>query len=175
MKKRFTIFTVLSIVSAVFTIIFTSYFCSLTAVNTQFAENVDEMIVDGTDFTPVLKTGAFFLDLFMNSMLPMIMYILFFIVITLLNIALFGFYRIFGLRGELNMSGGELGLIRRAYIIFSVLSAVITLVIALCCILFGTMTANCLFALLFCWQYPLFVWAFCLRKLKRSLSAEISA
>lgn len=175
MKKRFAIFTVLSIVSAVFTIIFTSCFCSLTAVNTQFAENVDEMIVDGTDFTPVLKTGAFFLDLFMNSMLPVIMYILFFIVITLLNIALFGFYRMFGLRGELGVSCSEFRLTRRAYIIFSAASAATTLVIALCCILFGTMAANCLFALLFCWQYPLFAWTFCLRKLKKSLANEISA
>lgn len=169
MKKRFVIFVVLTIVSAAFTVIFSLSVCGLSAVGTDFADNVDEMIVDGTDFTPVLKTGAFFLDIFMNEMLPVLMFILFFIVTLLLNLALFGFYRLFGLRGGLEVDIEELRLTRRFFVISALSAAVAAAVISLCCVLFAGASAYCFLSLLLCWQYPLFAWLFCLRRLKKSV------
>lgn len=168
MKKRIIIFSVLTAVSVVFTAIFSLSVCGLSAVKTDFADNVDEMIVDGTDFTPVIETGAFFLDLFMNEVLPVLMYIVFFVVTTLLDLALFGFYRLFGLR-EPDADEAELRLTRRILVISAISAAAAAAVIALCGVLFGGSSAFCFLDLLLCWQYPLFAWVFCLGKLKKSL------
>ena len=159
----------LTAVSVAFTIIFSLGVCGLTAVKADFADNVDEMIVDGTDFTPVLETGALFLDIFMNDVLPVLMYIVFFIVTTLLNLALFGFYRLFGLRGELDAGAEELRLTRIVFVISALTAAALSAVISLCGVLFGGSSAYCFLSLLLCWQYPLFAWLFCLRKLKKSV------
>ena len=159
----------LTAVSVAFTIIFSLSVCGLTAVKADFSDNVDEMIVDGTDFTPVLETGALFLDIFMNDVLPVLMYIVFFIVTTLLNLALFGFYRLFGLRGELDAGAEELRLTRIVFVISALTAAALSAVISLCGVLFGGSSAYCFLSLLLCWQYPLFAWLFCLRKLKKSV------
>lgn len=171
MKKRLVIFVLLTVVSLAFTIIFSLSVCGLSSVRTDFADNVDEMIVDGTDFTPVLKTGAFFLDIFMNEMLPVLMFVLFFIVTILLNLALFGFYRLLGLRGELEIGAEELRLTRRFFVIAALSAAAVTAVVSLCCVLFAGASAYCFFDLLLCWQYPLFSWLFCLRRLKKCVHA----
>ncbi len=172
MKKRFVIFAVLTVISAVFTITFSLGGCGLTAVQTDFVNDVDNSnnMVDGTDFTPVFKTGAFFLDLFMNEILPVLMLIVFFIVTTLLNLALFGFYRLFGLRGELEAGTEELRLTRKFYIISALALTAITVIITLCGVAFGGSSAYCFFDLLLCWQYPLFAWLFCLRRLKKCVT-----
>lgn len=167
MKKRFVIFVVLTLISVTFTVIFSLNVCGLTAVKADFADNVDEMIVDGTDFTPIIKTGASLLDIFINEMLPVLMYILFFIVTTLLNLALFGFYRLFGLHGEIEAGAEELRLTRKFFVISALAAAALSAVISLCGVLFGGSSAYCFFSLLLCWQYPLFAWLFCLRKLKK--------
>lgn len=172
MKKRFAIFIALTVVSAAFTIIFSLSVGGFASVRTDFADDVDEMIVDGTDFTPVLKTGAFFLDMFMNEMLPVLMFILFFIVTILLNLALFGFYRLFGLRGEIEFGAEELRPTRRFFVISALTVTVVSAVISLCFVLFAGASAYCFFSLLLCWQYPLFAWLFCLRKLKRCVNAR---
>lgn len=169
MKKRFVIFVALTVISVTFTVIFSLSVCGLTAAKADFADNVDEMIVDGTDFTPVLKTGALFLDIFMNDVLPVLMYIVFFIVTTLLNLALFGFYRLLGLRGELDAGTEELRLTRKLFVISALAAAAVSAVISLCGVLFCGSSAYCFLSLLLCWQYPLFAWLFCLRKLKKSV------
>ena len=167
MKKRFVIFIVLSVISVTFTIIFSLSVCGLAAVNADFADNVDEMIVDGTDFTPIMKTGAVLLDVFLNEMLPVLMYIVFFIVTILLNLALFGFYRLFGLHGELLINNEEFRLTRKFFIISAAAAAVLSAIISVCSVVFGNSSTFCFFNLLLCWQYPLFAWLFCLCKLKK--------
>lgn len=168
MKKRLIIFAVLSAVSILFTVIFTFGVCGLAAVNTEFADNVDEMYIDGTDFTPVFQAGASLLDLFLSDILPVLMYIVFFIVVTLLNLALFGFYRLFGLNGEFTADAEELRLTYKLLLISSLAAAGVVLIISVFRILLGGSSPYCLFNLLFCWQHPLFAWAFCFRKLKKS-------
>lgn len=168
MKKRFTIFVVLSAISILFTLIFAYAVCGLAAVRTDFAENVDEMYIDGTDFTPIFKTGAVFLDIFMSDILPVLMYIVFFVVMTLLDLALFGFFRLFGLNGEFIADAEELRLTYKLLLISSLAAAAVTLIISVLWILLSGASQYCLFNLLFCWQHPLFAWAFCFRKLKKS-------
>ena len=171
MKKRFVIFIVLTAVSVTFTIIFSLGVCGLSAIQTDFADEVGtDNMVDGTDLTPVLKTGALFLDLFMNNVLPVLMYIVFFIAATLLNLAMFGFYRLFGLR-EITTDAEELRLTHKFFVISSLTAAALTAVISLCGVLFGGSSAYCFFNLLLCWQYPLFAWLFCLRRLKKCIAA----
>ena len=169
MKKRFVIFILLTVISVTFTIIFSLSVCGLTAAKAAFADNVDEMIVDGTDFTPVLKTGALFLDIFMNDVLPVLMYIVFFIATTLLNLALFGFYRRLAVRGEIDAGTNELRLTRMLCVISALTAAAVSAAISLFGVLYFSSSAYCFFSLLLCWQFPLFAWLFCLRKLKKSV------
>ena len=174
MNKRFVIFVVMAVVSITFTVIFSLSVCGLTAVEADFADNVDEIIVDGTDFTPIMKTGALLLDVFLNELLPVLMYIVFFIVTILLNLALFGFYRLFGLRGELLIDNEEFLFTRKFFIISAAAAALLSAIISVCSVIFGNSSAFCFFNLLLCWQYPLFSWLFCLRKLKKSLPSKES-
>ncbi|GEM_PF-6094836 len=172
MKKRFVIFAVLTVISAAFTVIFSLSFCGLTSVKSDFANNVDEMIVDGTDFTPIMKTGGFFLDIFVNEILPVLMYIVFFAVTTLLNLALFGFYRLFGLRGEFDVDVKELRLTRRFFAVAALTAAALSVIISLCCVLFAGSSWYSFLNLLLCWQYPLFAWLFCLRRMKKASTSD---
>ncbi|MBD5383923.1 MAG: hypothetical protein HDR72_02855 [Ruminococcaceae bacterium] len=73
------------------------------------------------------------------------------------------------------MGAEELRLTHKFFVISAVSAAAVTTVLSLCYVLFYGSSAYCFFDLLFCWQYPLFAWAFGLRKLKRSLTDEISA
>lgn len=167
MKKRFAGFLALSIVSAAFTLIFAASLCGLAAINTDFAENVGEVTLDGEDFTPIFKAGAGLMDIFVGSVVPVLLLIVYILVLILLNAAAFGFYRLFGLRVETRIGEEELSVTRRIYAVFSVAAAVVTTVFSICGAAFFGSSPLCFFGLLFCWQYPLFAWAFCLRRLKK--------
>lgn len=166
MKKRVIIFTVLSIVSAVFTIIFAASLCELASINTNFADEVGDINIDGSDFTPVFELGASMLDVFMTAIIPLIFAFFYFVAVSLLNLATFGFYRAFGLRNVFDADAEELRITRKVYGIFSVGATAVTVIISICGVAFFKATGVCFFGLLLCWQYPLFAWLFCLRRLK---------
>lgn len=170
MKKKFNAFVILTAVSAVFMLIFSFSLCDLAAIRTDFAENVDDLTVDGTDFTPIIKAGAGLLDSFISDVLPVLLLIVYVIVLILLNVALFGFFRMFGLREEFPVSAEELRTVNRVFACVSIGGAAAVLIISICGAVFFGSSALCFWGLLFCWQYPLFAWAFCLRKLKKSLA-----
>lgn len=175
MKKKFITFVVLTMVSAVFMLIFSFSLCSLAAVRTDFAENVDDLTVDGTDFTPIIKAGAGLLDSFVSDVVPVLLLIVYIIVLLLLNVATFGFFRAFGLREEFAVSAEELRTVSRVFACFSIGGAAAVLIISICGVVFFGSSALCFWGLLFCWQYPLFAWAFCLRRLKKLLGDNISS
>ncbi|MCM1166235.1 MAG: hypothetical protein NC299_03140 [Lachnospiraceae bacterium] len=173
MKKRIITFSILTAVAAAFLLIFTFSLCHLAAVRTDFAENVDELTVDGTDFTPIIKAGAGLLDIFVSDVIPVLLLIVYVVVLLLLNAALFGFYRLFGLREEFSASAEERRLANRIFAAVSIGGAAAVLLIEICAAVFFGSSALCFWGLLFCWQYPLFAWAFFLRRLKTTEKTTI--
>lgn len=167
MRNKFIAFLIMTIVSAVFMLVFSFSLCNLAAVSTDFAENVGDLTVDGTDFTPIIKAGAGLLDTFISDVVPVLLLIVYVLVMLLLDAVMFGFFRAFGLREELAVSAEDLRTVRRVFAGFSVGGAVAVLIISVCAAVFFKASALCFWGLLFCWQYPLFAWAFCLRRLEK--------
>lgn len=161
-KTRMISFFVITVVLSLITVWFAAGYCSVLTKPLIKTENIGDVNIDATDFTPFVKAGAFVF----NKLTIVLAFAAIFIgdiIVMLLTWLIFGSS---ALKNVLTISSTELSFVSKAFVISALGAAVISLgFIIAYCIRAGS--GSPLISLLFCWQNPVFMYVFYISKLKK--------
>ena len=161
-KTRKIIFTVVSVLLSLITVWFVSGYCSTVANSPINVDNVGNMYVDGSNFRVFGVIGT----LMVNQMTTIIFFAFLFVFNIILMLITWLVFGILSFRKNKISSSDELSFSRKVFLISSLGAVVIGLGFMVAYSVCGK--SGLPFAsLLFCWQNPLFMWLFYIRRLKK--------
>lgn len=164
-NKRKIAFTVVAAIMSLITLWIAAGFCSVITkplINTGEINNIN---IDGADFTFLFKLGA--------SAFNGIVTVAFAVVMLIIELAVmpltWGLFRHFAFKANPASDADELSYSWRVFLISALGTLAVALVIMIVCAVRAKSGAP-FAALMFCWLNPLLMYAFYISKLKKSIS-----
>lgn len=161
-QNRIMAFTIITAVLSLITVWFAAGYCSVLTKPLINTENINDVNIDATDFTPLVKAGAFVF----NKLTLVPAFAAMFIGDIVIMLLTWLIFKGCALKKVLTISSPELSFVHKAFAVSAVGAAVISLgFIIAYCIRAGS--GSPLISLLFCWQNPVFMYVIYISKLKK--------
>ncbi|MDE6726646.1 MAG: hypothetical protein K2J80_01755 [Oscillospiraceae bacterium] len=163
-NKRKIAFTVIAVILSLITLWIAAGYCSVITKPLINTGDIEDINIDGSDFTFIFKAGAFVLNGIIMAAFIVVMLIIELVIMP----AAWGIFRYFAFKKNPAADAEELSYAWRLFLI----SALGTLAAALVFMIVYAVRAKSgapFAALMFCWLNPLLMYAFYISKLKKSV------
>lgn len=162
-KSRKTAFAIIAVILSLITLWIAAGYCSLVAAPLINKDDVGDIRIDGSDWTPIFKLGVGMV----NGVIIAVLIVIFLAAELVVMPVTWGVFRYAAFKKNPAVSREEFS---RSWKMF-LIAAFGTLAAALVFMIVNAVRAKSgapFSALLFCWQNPLFMWGLYISKLKRS-------
>lgn len=161
-KTRMISFFVITVVLSLISVWFAAGYCSVLTKPLLKTEDIGDVNIDATDFTPFFKAGVFAF----NKLTIVLAFAAMFIADNIVMLLTWLFFGSIALKNVLTISSAELLFVNKALVISALGTAVASLgfMIAYC---IRAKSGSPLISILFCWQNSVFMYVIYISRLKK--------